>query len=142
MSKDEFPPDEFLDFIKKKRPDLRIEGQEMADNLFKKSTVEVDTVRYEKPQDFPWKYSEGKILSELEKYLRGTYGEHYVSGGPQGVQEFDVMEADGELGVFSKQSARKYLRRYGRKDGCNRKDLLKVLHYTIILMYLNEKEAK
>ena len=89
---------------------------------------------------FPWKYNEGKILKELEIYLKKTYGEHYVSGGPQGVQEFDVMEADGELGVFSKQSARKYLRRYGKKDGCNRKDLLKVLHYTIILLYLNDKE--
>lgn len=88
---------------------------------------------------FPWKYNEGALLEEFGKYLEGTYGEHYVSGDGK-IQEFDVMEADGELEIFAKQSARKYLRRYGKKLGRNRKDLLKVLHYTVILLYLLDKD--
>jgi hypothetical protein len=29
----------------------------------------------------------------------------------------------------------KYAQRYGKKDGYNRKDLMKIIHYAIIAMY-------
>ena len=34
----------------------------------------------------------------------------------------------------------KYAQRYGKKDGKNRRDLLKVIHYGIIALYINEME--
>ena len=34
----------------------------------------------------------------------------------------------------------KYAQRYGNKDGYNRKDLLKVLHYGLIALYVHDKE--
>ena len=34
----------------------------------------------------------------------------------------------------------KYEQRYGKKDGKNRRDLLKVIHYGIIALYINEME--
>ena len=32
----------------------------------------------------------------------------------------------------------KYAQRYGKKDGYNRKDLLKVLHYALIELYVHD----
>ena len=34
----------------------------------------------------------------------------------------------------------KYAQRYGKKDGKNRRDLLKVIHYGIIALHINEME--
>jgi hypothetical protein len=34
----------------------------------------------------------------------------------------------------------KYAQRYGKKGGKNRKDLLKILHYTIIALFVHDKE--
>jgi hypothetical protein len=34
----------------------------------------------------------------------------------------------------------KYAQRYGRKDGYNRKDLMKVLHYAMMALHLHDKE--
>ena len=34
----------------------------------------------------------------------------------------------------------KYAQRYGKKNGKDRKDLLKVIHYGIIALYINEME--
>jgi len=36
----------------------------------------------------------------------------------------------------------KYAQRYGRKDGYNRKDLQKVLHYAIMALHVHDIEKK
>jgi hypothetical protein len=36
----------------------------------------------------------------------------------------------------------KYAKRYGNKDGKNRKDLMKILHYAIIMLYVHDEEEK
>jgi hypothetical protein len=36
----------------------------------------------------------------------------------------------------------KYAQRYGRKDGYNRKDLQKVLHYAIMALHVHDIENK
>ena len=43
---------------------------------------------------------------------------------------------------FCQANAIKYLCRYGKKDGKNRKDLLKAIHYVILLMSSEDKDAK
>ena len=34
----------------------------------------------------------------------------------------------------------KYAKRYGKKDGYNRKDLMKIIHYAMIQLYVHELE--
>jgi len=34
----------------------------------------------------------------------------------------------------------KYAQRYGKKNGKNKRDLIKILHYGIIALYINEME--
>jgi hypothetical protein len=36
----------------------------------------------------------------------------------------------------------KYIMRYGKKDGFNKKDLLKVIHYTVLLWHFTQDEEK
>ena len=41
---------------------------------------------------------------------------------------------------FCQANAIKYLCRYGKKDGKNRKDLLKAIHYIVLLMSSEDKK--
>jgi len=81
-----------------------------------------------------WKYDEGKILREIEDYLSRTYKGHYVSDETR-IQTLDLIESIGDAEAFCRSNAIKYLTRFGKKDGKNRKDLLKVIHYTILLYH-------
>ena len=81
-----------------------------------------------------WKYDEGKILKEIENYLLSTYKGHYV-GDEQKIQTLDLIESIGDAEAFCRSYAIKYLSRFGKKDGKNRKDILKVIHYAILLYH-------
>ena len=81
-----------------------------------------------------WKYDEGKILREIEDYLSSTYKGHYVSDETR-IQTLDLIESIGDAEAFCRSNAIKYLTRFGKKDGKNRKDLLKVIHYTVLLYH-------
>ena len=84
-----------------------------------------------------WKYSEGKILREVEAYLSGTYRGHYV-GEETKVQTLDLIDSIGDAEAFCRSNAIKYLSRFGKKDGKNPKDLLKVIHYAMLLYHFSE----
>jgi hypothetical protein len=43
---------------------------------------------------------------------------------------------------FCQANAIKYLCRYGKKSGKNRKDLLKAIHYIVLLMSSEDKDNK
>jgi hypothetical protein len=79
-----------------------------------------------------YKYSEDRILSEIKEYIDGTYNEHYSQNKFQAT-EFILDSGHGD--GFCIGNIMKYAQRYGRKDGYNRKDLLKVLHYSIIALH-------
>jgi len=79
-----------------------------------------------------YKYSEDIILQELKKYIDATYSEHYSINKFQAT-EFIMDSGHGE--GFCIGNIMKYVQRYGKKDGYNRKDLLKVLHYTIMALH-------
>ena len=85
----------------------------------------------------PYKYNEDKALEELKKYIDNTYDEHYSRNKYQAT-EFIIDGGHGE--GFCIGNILKYAQRYGKKDGKNRKDLLKVLHYGIIALYINNME--
>ena len=79
------------------------------------------------------KYGEEKIIEEISRYILGTYGEHY-STTKDGFQVQDMLRHLNIDKDFCQANAIKYLCRYGKKSGKNRKDLLKAIHYVVLLM--------
>jgi hypothetical protein len=79
-----------------------------------------------------YKYSEDNILKELKEYIDATYNEHYSQNKFQATEFIlDAGHGDG----FCIGNIMKYAQRYGKKDGYNRKDLLKVIHYGIMALH-------
>ena len=90
-----------------------------------------------KSENVNYKYNEGNTLAELGEYIDSTYDEHYSENKFQAT-EFIIDGGHGE--GFCIGNIMKYAQRYGKKDGKNRRDLLKVIHYGIIALYINEME--
>lgn len=87
-----------------------------------------------------YKYNEQVNLNKVIKYINGTYGQHYVGNGD--IQTVDFWESLGSLETTARDTAIKYLARYGKKAGRNEKDLLKAIHYIILMMYAADKEQQ
>jgi hypothetical protein len=82
-----------------------------------------------------YRYNEDKSLAELRRYIDSTYGEHYSKNKFQAT-EFIIDGGHGE--GFCIGNIMKYAQRYGKKNGYNRKDILKVIHYAIIQLYVHD----
>ena len=76
-------------------------------------------------------------MADLQKYIDDTYSEHYSVNKFQAT-EFIIDGGHGE--GFCIGNIMKYAQRYGKKDGYNRKDLMKVLHYAIIALYVHDQK--
>ncbi len=87
-----------------------------------------------------YKYREDKILEQLTKYIDSTYNQHYV--GKNNIQTIDMWEALDIEVAACQSNILKYAMRYGAKDGYNKKDLLKALHYTILLWHFTQEESE
>ena len=87
-----------------------------------------------------WKYHEDKILKDIHDYVSGTYRSHYTGkeGGFKDIQTIDLMAAKGLASAFCQSNIIKYGTRYGDKDGQNKKDLLKVIHYAMLLLHFDD----
>ena len=78
-----------------------------------------------------YKFKEDKTLEMLTKYIDDTYNQHYSNGKIQATEViFDAGHGEG----FCIGNILKYAQRYGKKDGRNTADLLKIAHYVIILL--------
>ena len=88
----------------------------------------------------PFKYNEEEIVKELLEYIRGTYRQHY-SAGDNKIQTLDLIEACGDGEPFCRSNILKYASRYDKK-GTARRDIIKILHYAVLLMHFNDKNAK
>ena len=87
-----------------------------------------------------YKYDEDQILKELQEYITGTYNQHY-SAGDDKIQTLDLIEACGDGESFCRSNILKYASRYDKK-GTARRDILKILHYAVLLMHFNDKNAQ
>ena len=91
-----------------------------------------------------FRFNEDKILAEALNYLGSTYEGHYVgelAGREQNnVQTIDVWQTLGSVDTTCRDTAIKYLMRYGKKEGHNRKDLLKAIHYIVLLWYFTQED--
>jgi hypothetical protein len=87
----------------------------------------------------PWKYNENEILHELREYIASTYQQHY-SAGDDKIQTLDLIEACGDGEAFCRSNILKYASRYDKK-GTARRDIVKILHYAVLLLHFNDKNA-
>ena len=81
-----------------------------------------------------WKYEEDKTLKEIEQYLSSTYHSHYTSEQSK-TQTLDLIESIGDAEAFTRSNAIKYLSRFGKKNGKSKMDILKAIHYCILLYH-------
>jgi hypothetical protein len=92
------------------------------------------TIKYVTTTDY--KFKEDVTFHEVMEYINSTYEQHYSEKG--GVQALDFIMANADSLDFLKGNAIKYLARYGKKEGMNKKDLFKAIHYIILLHYFSE----
>jgi len=86
-----------------------------------------------------YKYDEKQILKDIRKYIDCTYNEHYSQNRIQ-TTEFIIDAGHGD--GFCIGNIMKYAQRYGKKNGKSTKDLLKIIHYAIMLISANHTQNK
>ena len=88
---------------------------------------------YGSDPSFKYNYSELSTLTEIKEYIESTYSEHYTNQNNE-VQTLDVWKARGSMTDSCIDTTIKYLMRYGKKGGKNKKDLLKAIHYLVLAL--------
>lgn len=83
-----------------------------------------------------YKYNEDKIIADFKTYIDKTYSEHYKTEDQQ-IECFDAWIALGDSTPTFRNTALKYIWRYGKKNGNNKADLLKALHYILMCLYVD-----
>jgi len=127
LKMDEYPYNEFV---------MSMNSDNMIE--IKKTPVMSEDIIKNSPST-PWKYNEEEIVKELLEYIRGTYNQHY-SAGDQKIQTLDLIEACGDGEAFCRSNILKYASRYDKK-GSARRDIMKILHYAVLLLNFNDKNA-
>ena len=98
----------------------------------------------EKPMAHYFKYHEEEILKDIQEYVSGTYQGHYTGKSHEyrNVQTIDLMASKELAAAFCQANILKYGSRYGNKDGKNKKDLMKVIHYAMLLLHFDGHYSK
>ena len=101
-------------------------------------------VTEEKMSAHYFKYHEKEILKDIEEYVSRTYQGHYTGKSHEyrNVQTLDLMAAKELASGFCQANILKYGSRYGNKDGKNTKDLMKVIHYAMLLLHFDGHYGK
>ena len=106
----------------------------------------MDSIREpsERKRDGRYKYHEAEIIQEIEDYVSSTYNGHYTGTKHEfrNVQTIDLMASRDLASDFCHANILKYGSRYGSKDGRNKKDLMKVIHYAMLLLHFDEHYGK
>jgi hypothetical protein len=88
-----------------------------------------------------YKFDEDRILQELKEYIETTYDAHYSQEKFQASEFiFDAGHGEG----FCIGNIMKYAKRYGKKGTKedHRRDLFKVLHYAVMMVYVHDCKPK
>ena len=86
-----------------------------------------------------YKFAEGELLAEIKKYIDATYGEHYATDKYQAT---DLIIDAGHGEGFCIGNIMKYAKRYGKKHGYVRADLLKIIHYAVIMLHVHDQREQ
>jgi len=81
------------------------------------------------------KYEEDKGIKDLQEYVSSTYTGHYTSD-QNNTQTLDLIQSVGDAESFCRSNAIKYLARYDKK-GQAKRDILKAMHYCLLLYYFS-----
>lgn len=108
-------------------------------NMHKTESVSFPTYIIVDDDRSKYKYKELDIISEFADYVKKTYGEHYKTDT---LECFDAWIAKGTASSTAVDTAMKYLWRYGQKEGKNKKDLMKAMHYVLLCMYVDHYTNK
>lgn len=84
-----------------------------------------------------FKYHEEQLMEEFRQYVLGTYKGHYV--GEDNIQSLDMIFAAGHGEGFCIGNLLKLAARYKKKPGEEHTDLLKLMHYAMLLLHLELK---
>ena len=85
-----------------------------------------------------YRFREDELIREFQAYIDKTYSQHYVNGGKQTIGS--IIEKGHGTG-FCMGNVEKYSDRYGKKGETPaewRKDLTKILHYTLFQLYIHD----
>jgi hypothetical protein len=87
-----------------------------------------------------YKFNEGNLIAEFQEYIDSTYKGHYATNK---FQSTEVIIERGHGTGFCMGNVDKYSNRYGKKGSREdaRKDLMKVLHYALIQLYIHDTET-
>ena len=111
-----------------------------------KNLETMDNIREESDRklDNRYKYHEAEIIRDIEDYVSGTYNGHYTGTKHEyrNVQTIDLMASRDLAAAFCQSNILKYGSRYGSKEGRNKKDLMKVIHYAMLLLHFDEHYGK
>ena len=77
-----------------------------------------------------YKFNENVIVNDVMDYINNTYESHYAQ--TKNYQATEIIIDQGHGTGFCMGNILKYAQRYGKKQGRNRDDLMKVIHYAII----------
>ena len=105
---------------------------------------ELDKMDYKPKHAHFYKYHEEEILKDIEEYVSLTYQGHYTGKSHEyrNVQTIDLMASKELAASFCQANILKYGSRYGNKDGKNKKDLMKVIHYAMLLLHFDGHYGK
>lgn len=109
----------------------REEAEEVVDQMFDYYTPQNPRPETEQPPfKRVYKRKEDTIVADLMAYIDKTYGAHYA--GANNIQTIDVWDSLGIMSESCQSNVLKYTMRYGKKNGRDEADLMKVLHYTVL----------
>ena len=86
-----------------------------------------------------YKFNENKVLEDVKAYVDNTYDSHYAQ--TKNYQATEIIIDQGHGTGFCMGNILKYAQRYGKKEGRNKDDLLKVIHYAIIQLSQDHYES-
>jgi hypothetical protein len=121
-------------------PDMLVIGSRLPGGLgedhisFNSSSTFNLTVPEDTNKNGFWKYEEDKTLKAVEEYISSTYHSHYTSEQSK-TQTLDLIESIGDGEPFTRSNAIKYLSRFGKKNGKSKQDILKAIHYCVLLYH-------
>ena len=113
--------------------------EDIPEKYWGKPIIKSNNTVYEPQKNHQYKYHEEEILKDIEEYVSSTYQGHYTGTKHEfrKVQTIDLMAARDIAAQFCQANILIYGSRYGSKDGRNKKDLLKVIHYAMLLAHFD-----
>ena len=77
-----------------------------------------------------YKFKENIVVNDIMDYINKTYNSHYAQ--TKNYQATEIIIDQGHGTGFCMGNILKYAQRYGKKEGRNKNDLMKVIHYAVI----------